>query len=67
MQNVLITAMLVTVSAGKDNALHLYELEPDSEKLVQHASATSLARLENARCWRVLLRLGHRLLSFLDA
>ena len=37
MQNVLITAMLVTVSAGKDNALHLYELEPDSEKLVQHA------------------------------
>ena len=37
MQNVLIPAMLVTVSAGKDNALHLYELEPDSEKLVQHA------------------------------
>ncbi|GIT06359.1 MAG: hypothetical protein CM1200mP29_17700 [Verrucomicrobiota bacterium] len=28
MQNVLITAMLVTVSAGKDNALQLYELQP---------------------------------------
>ena len=37
MQNVLIAAMLVTVSAGKDKALHLYELQPDSEKLVQHA------------------------------
>ena len=37
MQNVLIAAMLVIVSAGKDNALHLYELQPDSRKLVQQA------------------------------
>ena len=37
MQNVLITAMLVTVSAGKENALQLYELQPNSGKLVQHA------------------------------
>ena len=37
MQSVLIAAMLVTVSAGKDKALHLYELQPDSGKLVQHA------------------------------
>ena len=29
--------MLVTVSAGKDKALHLYELQPESGKLVQHA------------------------------
>lgn len=36
MQNALIAAMLVTVSAGKDNALHLYELHPDSNKLEQH-------------------------------
>ena len=37
MQNLLITAMLVTVSAGKDNALQLYELQPDTGKLVQQA------------------------------
>lgn len=37
MQNALIAAMLVTVSAGKDNALHLYELQPDSGKLEHHA------------------------------
>ena len=37
MQNVLIAAVLVTVSADKDNALHLYELQPDSGKLVQQA------------------------------
>ena len=37
MQTVLIAAMLVTVSAGKDNALYLYELQPNSGKLVQHA------------------------------
>ena len=37
MQNVLIAAVLVTVSADKDNALHLYELQPDSRKLVQQA------------------------------
>ena len=36
MQNALIAAILVTVSAGKDNALHLYELHPDSNKLEQH-------------------------------
>ena len=36
MPNALIAAMLVTVSAGKDNALHLYELHPDSNKLEQH-------------------------------
>jgi 6-phosphogluconolactonase len=37
MQNILIAAMLVTVSAGKDKTLHLYELQPDSGKLVQLA------------------------------
>jgi 6-phosphogluconolactonase len=37
MQNALIAAMLVTVSAGKENALHLYELHPDSGKLEHHA------------------------------
>ena len=36
MPNALIASMLVTVSAGKDNALHLYELHPDSNKLEQH-------------------------------
>ena len=36
MQNALIAAMLVTVYAGKDNALHLYELHPYSNKLEQH-------------------------------
>ena len=36
MPNALIAAMLVTVSAGKDNALHLYELHPYSNKLEQH-------------------------------
>ena len=36
MQNALIAAILVTVSAGKDNALHLYELHPYSNKLEQH-------------------------------
>ena len=36
MQNALIAAILVTVSAGKDNALHLYELHSDSNKLEQH-------------------------------
>lgn len=37
MPNALIAAILVTVSAGKDNALHLYELQPDSGKLEHHA------------------------------
>ena len=37
MQNVLIAAMLVTVSAGKDKALHLYDLQPDTGKLLQQA------------------------------
>ena len=36
MPNALIAAMLVTVYAGKDNALHLYELHPYSNKLEQH-------------------------------
>ena len=35
-QNVLIATMLETVSAGKEKAIRLYELQPDSEKLVQH-------------------------------
>ena len=37
MQNILISALLVTVSAGKDKALHFYELQPDSGNLVEHA------------------------------
>ena len=37
MPNALIAAILVTVSAGKDNALHLYGLQPDSGKLEHHA------------------------------
>jgi len=37
MQNVLIAAMLVSISAGKDKALHLYELEPNTGSLIQKA------------------------------
>ncbi|HAH98070.1 MAG TPA: hypothetical protein DCO70_01945 [Verrucomicrobiales bacterium] len=35
-QNVLIATMLVTLSAGKEKAIRLYEFQPDSGKLVQH-------------------------------
>ena len=35
-QNILIATMLATVSAGKEKAIRLYELQPDSEKLEQH-------------------------------
>ena len=37
MQNALIAAVLVTVSSSKENALNLYELQPDSGKLEFHA------------------------------
>lgn len=33
--------MFVTVSDGKDKALHLYELRPDSGKLVQYEKIRS--------------------------